>query len=192
MVPYPLFKKIIIILGYIDVTVLTLPCMRDDSRHKRFELLYQKYGEEMYRYAFFHLGNKEAAEDIVQEVFTKFWDRIDGVVEGKEQFYLFRSAKNLLITKGKKKKVVEKFVNQLKWKSEFRDPQFLMEESEFKSKIERMLASLTDAQREVFLMSRIEGLKYKEIAHKLGLSQKAVEKRMSQALLKMRETYRKI
>jgi RNA polymerase sigma-70 factor (ECF subfamily) len=61
-------------------------------------------------------------------------------------------------------------------------PEYLFEEEEFKVKLQNAIASLTESQREVFLMNRIDGKKYREIAELLDISQKAVEKRMSAAL----------
>ena len=66
-------------------------------------------------------------------------------------------------------------------------PEYLLEEEEFKIKLQNAIASLTEAQREVFLMNRIDGKKYKEIAELLDISQKAVEKRMSAALKILKE-----
>ena len=57
---------------------------------------------------------------------------------------------------------------------------------EFKKKLELALDNLTEAQKEVFLLNRIEGKKYKEIATYLNISEKAVEKRMSGALKSLR------
>ena len=72
-------------------------------------------------------------------------------------------------------------------------PQFHMEEQEFGEKLNRILAKLPDGSREVFLMNRIEKIKYDEIAERLGISVKAVEKRMSKALSILRaELGRKI
>jgi RNA polymerase sigma-70 factor (ECF subfamily) len=62
------------------------------------------------------------------------------------------------------------------------NPEYLLEEEEFKVKLQKAISSLSEAQREVFLMNRIEGKKYREIAELLDISQKAVEKRMSAAL----------
>ena len=58
---------------------------------------------------------------------------------------------------------------------------------EFQQQLEATLAELPDGAREVFLLNRIDGLKYREIAELLGISQKAVEKRMHRALVSMRE-----
>ena len=66
-------------------------------------------------------------------------------------------------------------------------PEYLLEEEEFKKKLQHTLSLLSDAQREVFLLNRIDGKKYREIAEMLGVSQKAIEKRMSGALKILRE-----
>ena len=87
----------------------------------------------------------------------------------------------------KHQKVVLKFQATQSARQHTQDPQFLMEEQEFKAKLETALAALPDPQREVFLMNRIDKLKYREIAERLGISQKAVEKRMHKALLHLRE-----
>jgi RNA polymerase sigma-70 factor (ECF subfamily) len=62
-----------------------------------------------------------------------------------------------------------------------------MQYKELKSKYEHTLANLGEKQRVVFLMSRMEGMKYSEIAEKLGISVKAVEKRMNGALSTFRQ-----
>jgi RNA polymerase sigma-70 factor (ECF subfamily) len=61
-----------------------------------------------------------------------------------------------------------------------------MEENEFRDKLNDAIASLTPAQREVFLMSKIEKKKYADIAELLDISVKAVEKRMGKALKQIR------
>ena len=67
------------------------------------------------------------------------------------------------------------------------------EEDEFsdkKKKFEKALQSLTDKQRTALLMNKMEGLTYKEIAESLNLSQKAIEKRISQALSALKQNLR--
>ena len=60
-------------------------------------------------------------------------------------------------------------------------------EEEFLIKLEKTIENLPETQREVFLLNRIEKMKYKDIAEKLGISVKAVEKRMHGALLVLHE-----
>ena len=61
-----------------------------------------------------------------------------------------------------------------------------MQESEFKLRLEQAISELPETQREVFLMNRIDKLTYAEIAERLGVSVKAIEKRMGKALKHMR------
>ncbi|MEL6561370.1 MAG: sigma-70 family RNA polymerase sigma factor, partial [Bacteroidota bacterium] len=71
--------------------------------------------------------------------------------------------------------------------TENQSPHFLMEEKEFEDKLNTVLKMIPNGQREVFLMSRIDGLKYEEISLRLGLSIKAVEKRISKAMMIIKE-----
>jgi RNA polymerase sigma-70 factor (ECF subfamily) len=65
-------------------------------------------------------------------------------------------------------------------------PEFLYEEEEFKNKLEKAIRNLTEGQRIAFLLNRIEGKKYAEIAEMLNISIKAVEKRIHGALVSLR------
>jgi len=66
--------------------------------------------------------------------------------------------------------------------SENLSPEFILRMKEYEEKLNGVIGMMTEGSREVFLMNRIEGMKYKEIAERLGISVKAVEKRMSNAL----------
>ena len=63
----------------------------------------------------------------------------------------------------------------------------MLEEKQFKEKLTRSLNQLSSKERTVFLMNRIDDLTYCEIAERLDITQKAVEKRMHQALKKLNE-----
>jgi len=63
-----------------------------------------------------------------------------------------------------------------------------MELKEFDVKLQKALAGLSEINRTTFLMNRIDGLKYKEIAERLNISIKTVEKRMQNALGQLRKT----
>ena len=67
------------------------------------------------------------------------------------------------------------------------NPEFVLEEKEFMEKLQHAISNLTDAQREVFLLNRIDKKTYREISELLGVSVKAIEKRMHGALVKLRE-----
>ena len=66
-------------------------------------------------------------------------------------------------------------------------PEEVINYQETHAKYEKILAQLPEGQRTVYLMSRLEALNYKEIAIRLGIGVKAVEKRMSNALSTLRQ-----
>ena len=78
-------------------------------------------------------------------------------------------------------------MKRLKFDFSANTPDEILEYEELKQQYETSLAALCEKQRSVFLMSRIENLTYKEIADRLSVSVKAVEKRMSQALKVLKE-----
>lgn len=158
----------------------------------RFQNQYKKLVQPIFRYLYYRCGDRALAEDIAQDTFVRFWNKIDTVKTGGESAYVYQIAKNLLINHHQKEQVQLKFQQTTQIKSVSQNPQFLLEEKEFKTQIEQAISSLPEKQREVFLMNRIDGLTYREIAERLNLSQKAVEKRMHLALLALKKIHKNI
>lgn len=134
-------------------------------------------------FAYYKCGDRDAALDLVQDAFTKIWENCAQIDFNKVKTYLLTTVNNLFLNTIKHKKVVfqyEKEAPNLDITNQ--NPEYLLEEEEFKVKLQNAITSLNEAQREVFLMNRMEGKKYREIAELLDISQKAVEKRMSAAL----------
>lgn len=140
----------------------------------------------LHNYLFYKTGNDAAAKDLTQEAFTKLWQNCKAVLPGKAQGYVFMIAKNLLLNQYKHQKVVLQHESIPRTDRSNESPEFLLEEKELKEKLENAIASLPEKQREVFLMSRIDKKTYKEIAVALDISKQAVEKRMYNALDKLR------
>jgi len=152
-----------------------------------FNKLYENWGKPIYRFIYFKCGDESQANDLVQEAFIKLWQNCEKVTEGKAKSYLYTVANNMFLNEVAHQKVVLKHAQrQLKPINE-QSPEFLLEEEQFHQKLKDAIANLTEAQRTAFLLNRIEGKKYSEIADILGISVKAVEKRMSQALASLRE-----
>lgn len=100
--------------------------------------------------------------------------------------YLYTIANNLLIDHYRHKSAAINLNLKLETTSE--SPEYLMEVKEFDIKLKNAIGALKEKERVVFLMNRIDGLTFKEIAECLNLSVKAVEKRMHQALEKLHKT----
>ena len=104
----------------------------------------------------------------------------------KAKSFVYTVANNTYLNVIKAEKVRLKYADKsLKTTNE--SPEFLMEELEFKEKLEKALGDLPENQRTTFLLNRIDGKKYAEIAEMEGVSVKAIEKRMHLALKSLRE-----
>lgn len=153
-----------------------------------FERIFQKYADEIHRFLYYKYGESMAAllEDKIQEAFITLWNNCGKVSPDKAKSYLYTVANNLVLNEIKHQKVVYKFREQKVEKLNQESPEFILREKEYEEKLNKALANLTEAQRTAFLLNRIEGKKHKEIAELLGISQKAVEKRIYGALAKLR------
>lgn len=157
-----------------------------------FKQLFQAHYEAIRGYLYYKCGSMPQAEDLAQETFALAWKKRDTIRKDQAKNYLYTIATNLFINEAKHQQVVLRFQNQSTDRSFADDPQFEMEVNEFRKMLEDSISALPEKQREVFLMNRIEKQTYNEIATNLGLSVKAVEKRMHQALKALRKISSKI
>lgn len=162
------------------------------SEQMAFKQLFDQYYEAIRNFLYYKSGEIALAEDLTQEAFLILWKKRANIDPDKVKSYLYTIANNLFLNEVKHQKVVMKFHQQPISTTSIETPQYLMEEGEFRNKLEQAISSLPEKNRVVFLMNRIEKLTYREIADRLGLSVKAVEKRMHKALLQLRELYPRI
>jgi len=132
--------------------------------------------------------NKKAAEDIVQDVFLKLW-------QNKHKFadlenyngYLYRCTANAAIDYLKNYRNIIPLDVQRPNGSAVSNGERLMMEKELEHEIEKAMSNLPPKCRAIFVLSRYEGMKYREIAEHLEISLKTVENQMGIALSKLRE-----
>ncbi len=154
---------------------------------KNYELIFNNHSETLRNFIYYKCGDLQQAEDIVQDAFIKLWNNCAKVIFKKAKSYLYTIAKNAFLNEMAHKKVVLEHQIHLAKDRTNESPEFILEEQEFLEKLKRVIADLPEKQREVFLLSRIDKKKYTEIAEILNLSVKAVEKRMSLALVTLRK-----
>jgi len=152
-----------------------------------YNRLFTSLSTSIYNFIFFKCGNAAQAEDLVQEAFIKLWENCAKVPEAKAKSFLYAVCNNAFLNEVAHKKVVLNYVQKTGSQINEQSPQYILEEKEFEKKLQNAIANLTEAQRIAFLMNRIDGKKYREIADILNISIKAVEKRMSQALEALRK-----
>ncbi len=161
--------------------------LKNICKPKNFKFIFKTYAKDLKRFLYFKFNDLETAEDVMQDAFIKLWKNCDRVSFETAKSYLFTVGNNLFINIKKHEQVIRKNKYRHTKNTTNESPEFLLIEKEFLTKIENAIADLSPKQREVFLLSRIEKKKYREIAILLDISVKAVEKRMHGALLKMRK-----
>ena len=151
-----------------------------------FSSLFKANSKTVFNYIYYKFGNEEKAYDVVQEAFVKLWENCAKVSPEKAKSYVYTIANNLYLNVIKAEKVRLKYADRSNSTS-YESPEFLLEEKEYKEKLDRALNSLPENQRTTFLLNRIDGKKYAEIAEMEGVSVKAIEKRMHLALKALRD-----
>ncbi|MCK0160591.1 RNA polymerase sigma factor [Allomuricauda sp. F6463D] len=152
-----------------------------------FSEVFKTHSKTVFNFIFYKFGNEEKAHDAVQEAFVKLWQNCAKVSPEKAKSYVYTVANNLYLNVIKAEKVRLKHASSLSNDRTNESPEFLMEEKEYKQKLDNALNALPENQRTTFLLNRIDGKKYAEIAEMEGVSIKAIEKRMHLALKSLRE-----
>lgn len=160
-----------------------------------FEELFGRYFPRLYAFALKLLQDNVVAEDIVQNAFVSVWEKHESVSLNTLENYLFVSVRNGCLNELKRKSIHQKKLDHLKnslWLEEIYRIDFLKDmpcvliENELKREVEKLIEELPPRCREVFRLSREKGLKNREIAEKLGISIKNVERHISSALQKFK------
>jgi len=152
-----------------------------------FSSIFNKYSKDLHDFLYYKFGENLNPKDKVQEAFIKLWENCGKVTPEKAKSFVFTTANNLMLNEYAHQKVVLKYAQTKPKTYTNENPEFLMQESQYMAKLQNAIANLTEAQRTAFLLNRIEGKKFKEIASILDISTKAVEKRIYGALNKLRE-----
>jgi len=151
-------------------------------KKEEFSSLFKAHFEDLRRYLLYRSGNEEVATDLAQETFMVVWEKQMTIDPKKVKGLLFKIGGDLFISQYRKQQVAFNFFQAFQPDNRSLTPEDEINFQELKKTYDAALKSMPEKQRTVFLMSRVEELKYKEIADHLGLSVKAVEKRMNQAL----------
>ncbi|MEL7589533.1 MAG: RNA polymerase sigma-70 factor [Prolixibacteraceae bacterium] len=175
---------------------LFLACKMGDE--KAFEALFHRTFARLHDFALKITRDDAIAEDILQDAFIKLWSRKDQIENINIEAYLFRLVRNQCLDYVRLVSVISEKTIQLESASRYeelyridfiRDEPYLLICEELKSEIEKTINSLPERCREVFILSRIEGLKNREIAEKLQINIKNVERHLARALKTFTEKF---
>ena len=164
--------------------------MSDKSNltYRLFEHVFGENREMLERLAYFYVGSREDAEDIVSQSFLNLWEKREDILEDRILPYLFTTVKNACLDYRRKESVHKQTHDMMEIYTstiESRDPVALFTD-EILSIYKETLLALPPQEREVWLRNRIDGLTYKEIATALGITYKRVDKNMQKVMKKLK------
>jgi RNA polymerase sigma-70 factor, ECF subfamily len=159
------------------------------SDKKSFEILFRIYYAPLCSFSHKYVKDKDDCEEIVQGFFLKLWDKREELdINLSVKNYLFSSIRNRCLNYIKHEKIKLEYQSDMMKNpdGQIDTTNFIME-VDLIDRIDQSIAALPARRREIFVLSREHGLKYREIADQLGISIKTVETQMGQALKELRE-----
>jgi RNA polymerase sigma-70 factor (ECF subfamily) len=165
-----------------------------DGDSSAFELLFLQYSSKLFYFVNKYLNVKEESEEIVQDVFLNLWKH-KKEIRSEEAFksYLYKIALNNIRNYFNKKQVQEKhkqLIAQEYLIEGYSDPDEPDYESVIK-RVDQLIEQLPEKRKEIFLLSRKEGLDISEIAQYLGISESTVKNQISSAIAFLKREVKK-
>lgn len=166
-----------------NLNTVLLNLANDDK--KALEELFNHYYPRLYQFSKSFLKLEDGIDDILQEVFLKIWKNRSNI-SSSETFspFIFTITRNMLLNELRSRMSKQNVKNEILKLSVQNDYSSFekLEYGELKETVDRIVNNLPEKQREVFLLSRYEGLSHKEIAERLNISTKTVEYHISQSI----------
>ncbi|MDR6782510.1 RNA polymerase sigma-70 factor (ECF subfamily) [Pedobacter africanus] len=154
-----------------------------------FEHLFKTHFKALHAYAIAILRDEDTAEEVVQNMFLKFWEKRELLnIQTSVKAYLYKCVYHDSLNLLKHEKIKTKYQDFATYtmNSHNEPASSKVETTELERQIGLALNELPEQCRTIFQMSRFEELKYREIADQLGLSVKTIENQMGKALKMMR------
>jgi RNA polymerase sigma-70 factor, ECF subfamily len=167
---------------------ITIKALREGSVDA-FDLCFRRFYAPLIAFARSKTSDKNIAEEIVQNVFAELWERRETIpLKTEIKLYLFSIVKNDCYDFARHQKVEQKYLDYLTSHQEesFEFFDTLVDE-DFRKLINEVYNSLPEQCRNIFYMSRLEEMSYKNISEKLGISVKTVENQVGKALKLVRQ-----
>jgi len=139
-------------------------------------------------FVFYRCGDMEMASDVAQDVFLRIWEKRNMLNGNYIKPLLYKMATDVYISYYRKEQLHKNFEQSLMYENDSeRSPEDDMSFNELVTTYAKALEQMSEKQRTVFMMSREDEMKYSEIADRLHISTKAVEKHVSAALRFLRK-----
>ena len=153
-----------------------------------FNQVFYAYSSKLYHFAYGYLKSKEEAEELVQEVFFKIWEKREDIKE-EYQFrsYLFSIAFNYIKKHFRSKALYNKYMEHKELDGEDAQIKEDINYSSLKTMVDQLVDTMPEKRKAVFVKSRFEGKSAKEISEEMNLTQSTVENHLNHALKYLRQ-----
>lgn len=156
------------------------------QKETKFEQIFREHFKALHGYAYRILGDSNTAEEAVQQVFLRFWEKDwESTIHSSVKSYLYKSVYYECLNVLKRGQLKQRYALHQQQHGDL-ETHIDWTDTELKNQLHVALAKLPEKSRTVFEMSRFQDLKYQEIAKVLDLSLKTVEGHMTKALRHLR------
>lgn len=158
--------------------------------HKEFESFFIEYHSKVKGFAVSILRSKEDAEDITQDIFVKLWDMPHLWRNSKSDAYIFTMVRNHIYNHLRREKFIRDYNSSLTKEITFQTNNSTLDAirlNETQAIATKTIEEMPERRKEVFTLSRVKGLSNQDIATKLGISIRTVERHLYLALISLKK-----
>ena len=178
-------------MGKINLEKILIELAEDNE--DSFEVLFNYYYPRLYNFSKSFLKIEDGIDDILQEVFVKIWQKRKSITSTVTfNSYIFTIARNLLLNELRRRlnsENIKEDVQSLSTAEEYSSSQQI-EFRELKEVVDYVIDKHPERRKDIFILSRVEGLSHKEIAEKLGIKTKTVEYHISLVIKSLKEEFK--
>ncbi len=155
-----------------------------DGDAQAFADLYESHLNQVFRYFYYRLGQREDAEDLTEQTFLKAWQAIGGYDYRGAPFaaWIFRIAHNLLVDHRRRRSPAEKLDDDLEVADDSAGPEEVAAQRLEAQELGQALRQLSDVEQSVVTLRFIHGLEHRTVARIVGKSEVATRSIQSRAL----------
>jgi RNA polymerase sigma-70 factor (family 1) len=158
-----------------------------------YQELFERYAPRIYQFSFTYLKNQADAEELVQDVFLKIWEKRDSLDQSKNiKSFIFKVAVNTIYDFIRHKNIENAFNDFVRLNSETgsNNTWHSVIFDEMQENLQKLVAQLPEQRQKIFQLSKEEGLSNEEIAAKLNLSKRTVENHLYRAVSFLKENFK--
>lgn len=160
-----------------------------DSNELAFSSLFERHWEKLLDTAFKVTGDKEASQDIVQDVFAEVWNKREDLAIDNVEAYLHQSTRYAVFRHIRRARLIVTDLSSVEAPLHINTTEEQVSFDEISNRLEQSIEQLPEQRQRVFKLSRYEHLTNKEIASRLDISVRTVENHISKALETLRYQY---